>query len=59
VNLSRNERRMRGRDDFVAWLAEVLVALQVERTAIAGNSYGGWLAAGLAQQHPELVTHRC
>ena len=57
VNLSRSERRPHGRDDFMGWLAEVLQAMQIGRTAIAGNSYGGWIAAHFARERPELVSH--
>src|SRR6476619_4354739 len=44
VNLSLSERTVKGRDDYVEWFADVLTALDVSKTAIAGNSYGGWLA---------------
>ena len=56
VNLSRSERTVKGRDDYVEWFTEVLTALDVSRTAIAGNSYGGWLAANFALLRPELVS---
>jgi pimeloyl-ACP methyl ester carboxylesterase len=56
VNLSRSERLIRSREDYAAWMAEVFAALGVERAAIAGNSYGGWLAANVAVLRPELVT---
>jgi pimeloyl-ACP methyl ester carboxylesterase len=48
---------VRGRDDYARWFAEVLQSLQVTRTAIAGNSYGGWLAANFAMVRPDLVSH--
>ncbi len=57
VNLSRSERAVRGVDDYIRWLTEVLGALGVERTAVAGNSYGGWLAAHFARLRPERVSH--
>ena len=41
VNLSCSERTVKGRDDYVEWFTDVLAALDVSRTAIAGNSYGG------------------
>ena len=56
LNLSRSERTVKGRDDYVAWFAEVLAALDVGKTAIAGNSYGGWLAANIALLRPELIS---
>ncbi len=57
VNLSRCERRPRGREDFMGWLTELLQELGIDRTAIAGNSFGGWLAAHFTREHPERVTH--
>ena len=39
-----------------AWFAEVLAALDVGKTAIVGNSYGGWLAANIALLRPELIS---
>jgi pimeloyl-ACP methyl ester carboxylesterase len=56
VNLSRSERTVGGRDDYVEWFAELLAAFGISRTAIAGNSYGGWLAANFARLRPELVS---
>ena len=56
VNLSRSERTVKGRDDYVEWFTDVLAALDVSSTAIAGNSYGGWLAANFALLRPELVS---
>ena len=56
VNLSRSERVVRGRDDYARWFAELLQALHITRTAVAGNSYGGWLAANLAIIRPDLVS---
>ena len=56
LNLSRSERTVKGRDDYVAWFAEVLEGLDISKTAIAGNSYGGWLAANIALLRPELVS---
>jgi pimeloyl-ACP methyl ester carboxylesterase len=46
-----------GRDDYVEWFTDVLAGFDVSRTAIAGNSYGGWLAANFALLRPELVSH--
>jgi pimeloyl-ACP methyl ester carboxylesterase len=56
VNLSRSEVRVGGRDDYMDWFVEVLAAFGIGRTAIAGNSYGGWLAANFALLRPELVS---
>jgi pimeloyl-ACP methyl ester carboxylesterase len=56
LNLSRSERNVGGRDDYVEWFTDVLAAFDISRTAIAGNSYGGWLAANFALLRPELVS---
>lgn len=56
VNLSRSERNVKGRDDYVEWFTDVLAAFGISRTAIVGNSYGGWLAANFALLRPELVS---
>jgi pimeloyl-ACP methyl ester carboxylesterase len=56
VNLSRSEVKIGGRDDYIEWFVEVLAAFGISRTAIAGNSYGGWLAANFALLRPELVS---
>ena len=55
ANKSVATRRLRGVEDHVAWLRQVLAALDVEHARIAGLSYGGWLAATLAVHAPELV----
>jgi pimeloyl-ACP methyl ester carboxylesterase len=57
VNLSRASRRVRGLDDLDEWLTQALDALDIERCAVAGHSYGGWMAAALASRHPDRVSH--
>jgi len=57
MNLSRSEVKVSGRDDYVKWFVDVLAAFGIDRTAIAGNSYGGWLAANFAMLRPELVSY--
>jgi len=41
--------------DYVAWLTETLNALGLDRVALVGMSYGGWLALGYAAAAPERV----
>lgn len=42
--------------DYVAWAARVVQALGLGPLAVAGHSMGALIAAGLAVEHPELVT---
>jgi pimeloyl-ACP methyl ester carboxylesterase len=56
LNLSRSQRAIGGRDDYVEWFSDVLAALGIARVPIAGNSYGGWLAANFALLRPEMVS---
>jgi len=39
--------------DFIAWLHEVVTALQLESVNIAGHSMGALIAAGYACEHPQ------
>lgn len=39
-------------DDYVRWLDELLDALGLETTRLAGFSYGGWIASRYAIEHP-------
>jgi len=43
--------------DYVSWLQEMFSALGLARARVIGFSYGGWLAALLALQAPERVSH--
>ncbi len=42
-------------DGFVRDIDAVTAALGVERFTLAGNSMGGWIAAGYAMRHPERL----
>lgn len=48
-------QRMRGIADMVDWLADLIAALGLRRPAIAGHSYGGWIALGAAALRPEVL----
>lgn len=54
-NKSIATRRSLGKTKLVAWLRQVFAALDVEQASVVGLSYGGWLAANLAVQSPEMV----
>lgn len=42
-------------ESYPDWLAQVLAALGVDRTALVGVSLGGWLALAFASRHPDRV----
>ncbi len=44
-------------DEYARWVGEVLDALEVRRSAIIGNSLGGWIALQTASLFPERITH--
>ena len=46
---------VRNATDYVAWLTETLNALQLDRVALLGQSFGGWLALTYAVAAPERV----
>jgi pimeloyl-ACP methyl ester carboxylesterase len=54
-NKSIATRRSLGKAKLVAWLRQVFAALDIEQASVVGLSYGGWLAANLAVQSPEIV----
>ncbi|SEH84086.1 Pimeloyl-ACP methyl ester carboxylesterase [Mycolicibacterium rutilum] len=54
-NKSALTRPARGTANLVEWLRQVFGALRIDDAAVAGMSYGGWLATNLAVQAPELV----
>ncbi len=54
-NKSIAARRSLGKTKLVAWLRQVFAALDIEQARVVGLSYGGWLAANLAVQSPEIV----
>lgn len=43
-------------DAFSLWMKEVLDALKLENTILAGNSLGGWMALKFATAYPERVS---
>jgi pimeloyl-ACP methyl ester carboxylesterase len=46
---------IRAAADYVTWLTETLNALHLDRVALAGVSYGGWLALAYALAAPQRV----
>ncbi|MGP9790329.1 alpha/beta fold hydrolase [Roseinatronobacter sp. NSM] len=42
--------------DFVAWAAQVIMALDCGPVAVVGHSMGALIATGLAVEHPQLVS---
>ena len=42
-------------DGYAKWLREVLVGLGIDKTALMGNSFGGWIALKFSSCFPELV----
>lgn len=45
----------KSREDYAAWLLEVLEQLKIEKVDLLGLSYGGFLAANFALAHAERV----
>lgn len=54
-NKSIASRRTVGTTKLVAWIRQVFSALEVQQARVVGLSYGGWLAANLAIQAPDIV----
>ena len=52
---SRQSRLLKNPGDCAAWLADVMQGLGLERTALAGLSYGGWHALNFSLHFPERV----
>ena len=48
-------RPLQTRENYAAWLGEVLDALEIERAPFIGHSYGGWLTLNLALAAPGRV----
>ena len=48
-------RMPRSGADYADWLVECFDALDLERPAVVGHSYGGWLALRLAVGHPAAI----
>jgi pimeloyl-ACP methyl ester carboxylesterase len=49
------EQPIRSRADYIEWLTTILDALKIDRTNLAGYSYGGWLTLNYAIGSPERV----
>ena len=49
------DRPVASRTQYVEWLTATLNALQLDRVALVGMSFGGWLALGYAVAQPERV----
>jgi pimeloyl-ACP methyl ester carboxylesterase len=54
-NKSIASRRVLGKTNLVTWLRQLFAGLNIENARVVGLSYGGWLAANLAVQSPEIV----
>jgi pimeloyl-ACP methyl ester carboxylesterase len=55
VNRSITTRQLSKRQEFVDWMLDLFNGLQIERTHIVGNSFGGFLAFNTALYLPERV----
>ncbi len=55
AGLSELSRTPHSPVEYANWLAEVITALGLERPAVVGHSYGGWLALQLARYRPDAV----
>jgi pimeloyl-ACP methyl ester carboxylesterase len=49
------DQPLKSRQDCVAWLSEVLNALNIENTNLVGASFGGWLTLNYALGAPERL----
>jgi pimeloyl-ACP methyl ester carboxylesterase len=49
------ERRLQRRPEIADWLTAVFDGLDLDRPAVAGHSYGGWLALNLALYAPQSL----
>jgi pimeloyl-ACP methyl ester carboxylesterase len=55
ANRSRPTQPLGSLDDYVAWYRDVLEGLGIEKHAVVGNSFGGFLATLFAMRLPERV----
>jgi pimeloyl-ACP methyl ester carboxylesterase len=55
VGRSHQRVAVDGADDLAGWLGETLDGLGLDRVALAGTSYGGFLALNLAARRPARV----
>jgi pimeloyl-ACP methyl ester carboxylesterase len=52
---SRQSRLLRNREDCANWLGDVMQGLGLERTNIAGSSYGGWHMLNFSLFFPDRI----
>lgn len=52
---SRQSRLLKDREDCANWLGEVMQGLGLERTSIAGSSYGGWHTLNFSLFFPDRI----
>src|SRR5512135_2564021 len=55
INRSKLTRRMKNRQDFANWIADLFEGLRVDRADMIGNSNGGFLTLNAAYFLPERV----
>jgi pimeloyl-ACP methyl ester carboxylesterase len=48
-------RKIRNRQDYVGWMNQLFDGLDIDKTSIVGNSYGGFLAFNQASLAPDRV----
>jgi pimeloyl-ACP methyl ester carboxylesterase len=56
IGKSRPTRQPESREEYAAWLLEILDQLEIEKAGLVGLSYGGFLAMNFALAHPERVS---
>jgi pimeloyl-ACP methyl ester carboxylesterase len=55
INRSRPTNKPASHEESAQWLESVFAGLGLERAALVGHSYGGFLCANLAIRRPQLV----
>src|SRR5262249_55124661 len=53
--LSIATRALKSGNSYASWLLEAMDGLKIDRAAILGHSYGGWIASNLAMVAPQRV----
>ncbi|GAB6991119.1 alpha/beta fold hydrolase [Paenibacillus pini] len=53
---SKSEHHIKTREEANKWLYEVLYALEIEKTDMAGHSMGGFMAMNFALAYPERIS---
>lgn len=56
LGLSQLEKPLQTRENYAAWLGELLDGLGIVRAPLIGHSYGGWLSVNFALGSPGRVT---